>query len=182
MREPITLNYIKERLTVNIAIASKRISKDCWSLIPHSCEFDTHKAKYARAFPDGVIRFNPAFIGTKAFNKLEAVIRHELAHCIVGLEQNHNKHFRRINDFLMDGLEVPEEEILEVINKTGFKWRLIYYTKVQIFAGLGSFKRTKKYTQYDPESGRYMTINGEKVLNCKYVKFEDPLPDGAKLL
>jgi len=47
-----------------------------WKLLPLFISLDIHKSSYGRALGNGQIFINPAFIGTKAINKLISTINH----------------------------------------------------------------------------------------------------------
>ena len=99
----ITFTTIDSTYAECVRIASNLTPISTWKLHPAGIALDTHKANYGRATKEGEILINPAFIGTTAVNKLKETMYHEIAHLIVGLNDNHNKNF--------NALKVPYVEI-----------------------------------------------------------------------
>jgi len=159
--------------------AANIINIRSWKIQPTTIGLDTHKSSYGRVLKSGEILINPAFIGTKAFNKLTATINHELAHLVVGLDENHNKSFKRVESHFNDGLIVPilEHEMVKVEN--GYKHRLLGFSQDKTYCLGGVFKRTKKYLDYDPQGKRKMFFKKDKLLRFEYVDYKAPLPTGT---
>jgi hypothetical protein len=175
----ITLKLIHEMYAECLDIATSKLPLKLWAQLPIGVGLTTHKVKYGLAMASGEVALNPAFIGTLAINKLKETIFHELAHFAIGREKNHSNSFKRALSYFSEGLSVPVEENQMVKANNGYKYRLLGFTKNNVFNLEGAFKRTKKYLDYDPKGKRSLSIKGEKFLRFEYVPYDDAMPEGT---
>jgi hypothetical protein len=173
----IDFNYMKAATHSAIKHASNIIDPTHWAITPTDIKLDTHKTKFGQVNAQGVIFLAQAFIGTQSTTKLEATILHEIAHCIVGLHQHHNKTFKRVNHAIASHLSVPQTEIDSVINNVGYPLRLVAYpvnNGAPIDMG-GAFKRTKKYVEYRITSKRCFSCHGQHIERFDYLPFHSDI-------
>lgn len=157
--------------------AAKLVPTEKWSIRYRSLKMGCAKKNYAEATPNGDVLISNAFLGTTAVNALKASMLHELAHLIVGIEHHHNKRFWAIEARLTVGLGDVKAERIQVQDNNQFKYRLIAYSEYKVYDFGGAFRRTKKYTEYDPAK-RKMRVNRDDLLRFEYVDYFAELPDG----
>lgn len=174
----ITEDLIKATYNECLEIAAMHYPMVEWSIQPDGMEFDSHKSKYGRATIEGKVLINPSFVGTNAINKLKETMFHELAHLIVGLENHHNWYFKSVFGRLAEGIKVNEAEKKEVINKNGYKYKLLCATAKNNYLVSVTFKRLKKYTEYD-QAKRPLKIEGQRILEFFYIPYDAELPQGT---
>jgi predicted SprT family Zn-dependent metalloprotease len=171
----IDLTYIEEEFQQCLSIAKNRVT-ETWVLAPAGISIDTHKTKYGQVYPSGEIKVSSAFIGTNAYNKLKETINHELAHCIVGLHQNHNRRFKSAERLLNNTVTVPRSEMIAIYENTHFKWRLLAHLESNCLDLGGAHKRTAKYTKYHYDTAKVgRSIQGKRIIRFEFVAFDAPL-------
>lgn len=147
------------------------IAPERWAIKPAGIELSSHKTKYGRAYPTGMIDVNEIFVGSKAVNKLRSTIRHELTHLCVGLAHNHNSTFKRVaNVFGVDAIETEIDE-LEINQLTRFKYALyaILTNGEKVKIG-GAHRKTKKYYEYPRDNNLDMSLRNQNVMKFEYVE------------
>lgn len=153
--------------------------KDCfaalplrrWAIEPSGVDLTTHKTKYGIATHTGQVLISHGFLNTSALTKLHNTLRHELAHLAVGLRHQHNAVFRRCERNFGATMPVPADEIEQVHNNVPHKWRLLahlYDGSVRDIGG--AHRRTKKYTDYQPQTHRFMSVDGEKIRRFEFIE------------
>lgn len=122
-----------------------------WAVQPTGVEFTKHKAKFGLATPEGKVLISENFLGTDAIEKLKNTYRHEFAHLSCGLENNHNKTFRRV-EYLFGVTDEgnAEAEIAKVTNTINYKYTVnAHLANGSIVNYGGVHRKTKTYSEYD---------------------------------
>ncbi|HAR55556.1 MAG TPA: hypothetical protein DCR58_02085 [Idiomarina baltica] len=162
--------------TFNECIAHAKRCYPCatWRVIPRSIVVSTSiKSKYATVNADGEVRVNRAFIGTQSIDKLKETVLHEIAHCIVGLENGHNRYFREVFSALASHINVRDDEVEDIKSNNGYPLRLVAYTKDEALDLGGAFRRAKKYMEYAPTDSRFLSVRGVKVERFAYLPYSE---------
>lgn len=147
---------------------------ESWRLMPCSIAISSSiKSKYATVSHDGHIAVNHAFIGTASIAKLKETLFHEIAHCIVGLEQGHNQRFRNVFSSLVSHITVTDADVNAIKDNNGYPLRLIAYTKEGPLDLGGAFRRSKKYLNYAPTKTSFLSVRGVKVERFAYLPYGD---------
>ena len=141
-----------------------------WQIKPKNLVQTTHKTKYGMADVNGVIHINHAFVGTEAFQLLDATIRHEFAHLCVGLFHGHDATFKaKARQFKAHFGRHLKAESAQVHAAIGYKYRL-YATlangETLLFRWV--HRTHAKYMKYKPSMFKYLTIKGQKVISFSY--------------
>lgn len=168
----ITELYVKERYENILAEVTKVVPLSNWALHPTNVSFTRHKTKYGWSRKDGSIEVNQCFLGTQSVNKLDATIRHELAHLCCGLTHGHGRVFQRTAMlFGVRDSAVPKCEVEELLAKIPFKYDVYAHLENGERVHLGGVhKKTKKYTQYDardPHKG--FSIKGVRIESFEFI-------------
>lgn len=143
---------------------------DLWHIKPSELKPTNHKTKYGMADIKGVIYINEAFIGTDAYQLLNATIRHELAHLCVGIHHGHDNVFKsQAKLFKANFGKHLKKESAELNQSIGYKYKLFAtLNNDQVILFRKAHRKHNKYLSYKPKLFNYLTINGHKVLNFYY--------------
>jgi hypothetical protein len=177
--DTITTGTIENSYNECINIATSMFELRRWAHTPCRVEVGFLNTKYAEVTSCGTVKINVAFIGTAAFSKLKETMLHELAHLVVGLRNNHNKKFKQAYNQLTKNLVFSENENQMVKLNNTYKLKLLAYGEKHIYDLGGAFRKTKKYTEYNAEKNRCMSIKGDNILRFEYVSFDAPNPEGT---
>lgn len=133
-----------------------------WRIQPQELGYTNAKTAYGFATFEGRILVNKVFIGTQAYQQLDNTIRHELAHLAVGLEEQHNARFRRMErEFGVVKRAAEPSELEELRNALIPKYTLFArLTNGEIKNLGGAHRRHKKYTQYRKRRFQLLTVDG----------------------
>jgi hypothetical protein len=121
-----------------------------------------------QATTKGKILINENFINLTCIDLLINTIRHELAHLIVGLQQNHNKHFKRVA-LLLGVKNNSYFDLGPIQNKIGFKYEVsatLESGEVILIGGV--HRKTKRYIDYISTNKKWHSINGDKVIQYHF--------------
>ena len=168
--ETIDFKYIEERYKA--LLEQTLIKVPVWHTKAIGVELASRKAVYAEVTPGGVVKVNPAFIGTTAFKKLDQTLLHEFAHLIAGLDQHHNKQFRAVCHFIgVAHDDECEQQALLVSDAVNYKYTVYAHLSNGERRLLGQIHRkTKLYSEYKPTMKRkHRTKDGHTVLNYEIV-------------
>lgn len=169
--EPITESIIAREFDNALSECNKVVTRlGChWTQSPLKVELTT-KYVYGLA-KDGVVYISKAFIGTTAYTALRITLRHELAHFAVGVENGHNKLFKRCLSAFNGDRDMPESEIKQIQNNVSYKW--------QVYAHLSNGERrhvsrvhrkTQRYSKYPGSKGKVdQTLDGHVVERYEFV-------------
>lgn len=167
----ITIEYIQQKYNEIFAEVTAQFSLTTWAVKPSGVELTTHKSAYGYATAKGVVQINKAFLGTKAFTKLSQTLRHEFAHLAIGLEQNHNRQFRRVEGYF--GVDVGQDlddEIKMVLSNISFKYQVVVHLVDGRTVSIGGVHRkTKKYSEYNTETVPSMRCENVKIERFEYI-------------
>jgi len=146
-----------------------------WHIAAKKITITSHKTKYGMADINGTVHINQAFIGSTAYQLLEATIRHELAHLAVGIQHGHDKFFRaKAQLFKAQFGRHLKPDIQQIHTAIGYKYQL-YATVLDgdnknpieiLFRRV--HRKHSKYLNYKPSRFHYLTIQGKKVLRFRY--------------
>ena len=168
----ITKDILHELFHQCVEQASSLYPQAQWRHRLQRIEWDTYKTSYGRVTTTGIIKINPAFIGTNTEKKLKETIFHEIAHLIVGLDQHHNTLFKRVEQRLIQGIWKNQRERhdqrKQVHQNNGYKYELIAYSQTRQYCCGHFFRRHKKYTHYKPSQQQFMSIGNDKILFFRY--------------
>lgn len=170
MSSTITEQFVKAEYERVLADVCKVIPLHQWKLQPTGLDYTTHKTKYGVATPAGQVLINRAFVGTTAVNKLDFTLRHEFAHLAIGLQEHHNRRFRRAEAcFGADVTRDLSAEKAQVIGAIDHKYTLIEHLVDGREVDLGGAnRRTARYTAY-PSNGRLnRSFRGVRVERFEY--------------
>lgn len=141
-----------------------------WHIKPNLLKPTNHKTKYGMADIKGVVYINEAFIGTQAYQLLDATIRHELAHLCVGIHHGHDSVFKAKAKFFKANFGKHLATETKAFNQSiGYKYNL-YATlnDEQVILFKRVHRKHSKYLNYKPRMFNYLTIGGHKVMNFYY--------------
>jgi len=168
----ITKEYIENLYAEVLRELSEKHPVELWKVEPSGLKFTDEKTKFGMARFDGVIFINTAFIGTEAKAKLNNTMRHEFAHLAAGLNNNHNKVFKRFARFFGCNPDIDlSEEIRQVIGKIDYKYMLVAHTSDGGRHEIGgAHRKSKKYANFGKAlRERYSyEVNGLKVVRFVY--------------
>jgi len=164
----ITLETIKGEYNSALSMCKKILPIHKWVLNPKGVDLTRHKTKYGLATCDGMTLISRAFIGTSAINKLRATLRHELAHLAVGLNQGHNRTFKRWARRFGALDPVDRSETLSVLDNINYKYQVTAHLEDGTQRDLGGVHRkTRRYTDY-PGNGSTASIDGLHILSFSF--------------
>lgn len=170
MSSTITEQFVKAEYDRVLADVCKVIPLHQWKHQPTGLDYTTHKSKYGAATPAGQVLINRAFVGTTAVNKLGFTLRHEFAHLAIGLQEHHNRRFRRVEAcFGADVTRDLSAEEAQVIGAIDYKYTLIAHLVDGREVDLGGAnRRTARYAAY-PSNGRLnRSFRGVRVERFEY--------------
>jgi hypothetical protein len=134
--------------------------------------FSRARRSYGRAHRDGRIAISTLFLGTSALDDLEDTVRHEFAHLIVGIDEQHGMAWRRVAKALG---AVPRATGCSRCEVLEGRMQQAPFTLVAVMASgrelavKPAFRRSKQYTQYRSSFfGRRYYIEGELVTRFVY--------------
>jgi len=139
-----------------------------WKITPTGVEFTTHKSVFGYATPKGKIEISKAFLETTAYSKLRYTLRHELAHLAAGLDQNHNRVFKRY-EHAFGATSFDSEDVIQIENRINYKWTVTAHLENGTDREIGGVHRkTKKYSEYPKDGKLTMSIDGINILRFEY--------------
>jgi len=166
----ITKEYIQAAYDRVLAEVSQIIPLQQWKHAPTGLGFTEEKTKYGWATHEGKVLINTIFIGTTATTKLDFVIRHEFSHLAIGLNNHHNRLFRRIEArFGVNIHQDLSEELAQIQSKIEFKYTVLAHLKngeIHDFGGV--HRKTKRYTHYPKNTGANLSIGGVRILRFEF--------------
>ena len=166
----ISKAYIQKRFEIILEELVVLLPLEHWQIKPKALAYTKAKTAYGFAAIDGRVLINHAFLGTRAFQQLDHTIRHEFAHLAVGLEAQHNLHFRRMErKFGVNKQVSDDEEVAQLREHLKPKYTLFAQLITGEVVSLGgAHRRHKKYTQYRRRRFRLLTVDGVVVEHFYY--------------
>ncbi len=154
----LTLDEIQKIHDEILEQCSKAIPTKSWKhQVNSAVRVGTYQSDFAKAHVDGnddiYVSVHPLFLQTRFVNKLKAVMAHEFTHFVLGLDENHNRKFKRFESFLLDNidydLDAAKSEADEFVSKIDFKWTVIAHLVdgTELYIG-GVHRKTKTYSEY----------------------------------
>lgn len=167
----LTKQLIEEHFIEEINNAIQIIPSSMWVHSPKpKIIYSDSKINLGLASTCGQVSINHRFIGTQAVRLLKNTIRHELAHLIVGVDQGHNKRFKKLA-MLLD-VKRPEafEELKEIESKISYKYTVIAHMVdgENVLIG-GVHRKTAKYTRYNEQQAKNMYIDKRAISKFEFV-------------
>ena len=147
---------------------ASKIPKYKWKHTPTAIKLTSRKRSYGVANIYGEILINKSYIGTNDIAHLRDTIRHEVAHLVVGIDEGHNRYFKRICRFL-GGSPDSTSYSKEVNANITHKWKLLMHMENGDVLTKLVHRRSKAYTEYKPSWKCYRHVNGIKIIRFEYV-------------
>ena len=166
----VTKDVVQEIYTKCLEEAQQIFPLQTWIHQPSNLEYFNNNSAYAMANAKGTVFINEKFLGTNSYNQLKSSIMHELAHLVVGVYQKHNRNFKYANRRLQAGIDVSHEEV-EAIRGQCFKYEIVAVTKYGQYIIKSCNRKTKKYTNYNPEVRKLVLPGKGEILSFKYIEF-----------
>ena len=166
----ITLNTINDVYNEELTKA-RRLFPSNWAHVPlEKVETMEHKRYLGLASHTGQVSVNELFLNTSATSLLINTIKHEICHLIVGTHQNHNAKFKRIASILGVKNNNEFEELEQIITQINYKYTVFAHMENGDVIDLGGVhKKTRLYTEYNPEGKRKMKIKGQLIIRFEFV-------------
>ena len=172
MKNTLTFIEIKKIYQDIVAELIRLQARESWAIHPQSIRLTKHKTKYGMACHDGTVFVNQAFLSTSARQLLDATIRHELAHLCVGLDQGHNRVFKRkAKQFKSVFGNHLSSDIKEINQRIGYKYLILAHLENgETIEFKKAHRKSAKYLDYRPKFFRYLSIKGIKVIEFEYLE------------
>lgn len=135
--------------------------------------FSRARRSFGRAYRDGRIAISTVFVGTTALEDLEDTVRHELAHLIAGVDQQHGSRWRRVAKDLGAVPRATGRSRCETLHE---RMQHAPLTLVAVMASGAevdikpAFRRSGRYTQYRRSLFGRRYLVGEEVVDRFYYR------------
>ncbi len=179
----ITLETIRLNHTEALENAISKFPLEKWSIKPTSLVIKPFKSRWGDANSCGTIRINDVFIGTDNYAKLRDTLDHEISHLIVGLNENHNKIFKRMFSIIshagrMENGTIKEKDLEIAYKKIKRKFQLWAQLEGHNDILMGpSARRDSRRVNYKPtdKSFQLIKVEGRQFKILSYYYTEEPI-------